>query len=391
MPKSSSGITQSRKNKPLKRVSPHWRSTYPISLSQLQKKRDEFWDTAPAFEGRIEIWNALKVVADFFEKQDYDMAQAILDGACITLPTGTLCDCYDELGARYQLPLYVLSQPSNLISDHSTSDTQSMHSQQHQNNNNASPLLRNSNIIVHNTTHNNNGSSISSSANSSIIPSNQQCDYIRPGSNHTSNNNDICGCLSLFTSLCHRNSTTTNHNLRNRNRRTSTRWFQWNFNPCRRRVYNQSMCGGFITSTTTTDVNSSTLLSPTAAASSSSPSSNCLNLRLSTGEQFTLEIDNENMTILEIKRLFAALCGWHELRQRWFVYGRCLPNKLLLKECYIPKGFIIQVIVHSPFDPECLWKRGNNNSNDNNNNNNTGDNNKPTTSNTSTDEVISTS
>ncbi|CAH8858624.1 unnamed protein product [Trichobilharzia szidati] len=375
MPKSSSGITQSRKNKPLKRISPHWRSTYPISLSQLQKKRDEFWDTAPAFEGRIEIWNALKVVADFFEKQDYDMAQAILDGACITLPTGTLCDCYDELGARYQLPLYVLSQPSNLISDHSTSDTQSMHSQYQNNNNNASPILRNSNIVVHSNTTHNNGSSISSSANSSIIPSNQHCDDYtrRRNSNHTSNNDDICGCLSLFTSLCHRN----------RNRRTSsTRWFQWNFNPCRRRVYNhQSIIGGGI-------INSSTLLpSSTASASAaSSSSSNCLNLRLSTGEQFTLEIDNENMTILEIKRLFATLCGWHELRQRWFVYGRCLPNKLQLKECYIPKGFIIQVIVHSPFDPECLWKRGNSNSNDNN----TGDN-KPTTSNTSTDEMIPTS
>lgn len=35
---------------------------------------------------------------------------------------GTLLDCYDELGNRYQLPVYVLSAPSNLIEDNSESD-----------------------------------------------------------------------------------------------------------------------------------------------------------------------------------------------------------------------------------------------------------------------------
>lgn len=31
-------------------------------------------------------------------------------------------DCYDELGNRYQLPVYVLSAPTNLIEDASESD-----------------------------------------------------------------------------------------------------------------------------------------------------------------------------------------------------------------------------------------------------------------------------
>ena len=30
---------------------------------------------------------------------------------------GTLLDCYDELGNRYQLPVYVLSSPTNLIEE----------------------------------------------------------------------------------------------------------------------------------------------------------------------------------------------------------------------------------------------------------------------------------
>ena len=32
-------------------------------------------------------------------------------------------DCYDELGNRYQLPIYVLSAPTNLIEDPSETDT----------------------------------------------------------------------------------------------------------------------------------------------------------------------------------------------------------------------------------------------------------------------------
>jgi hypothetical protein len=33
-----------------------WKSDIPLTNGQLQSKRDEFWDTAPAFEGKQEIW-----------------------------------------------------------------------------------------------------------------------------------------------------------------------------------------------------------------------------------------------------------------------------------------------------------------------------------------------
>ncbi len=39
----------------------------------------------------------------------------VINCANISLPHGTLLDCYDELGTRYQLPVYVLSSPTNLI------------------------------------------------------------------------------------------------------------------------------------------------------------------------------------------------------------------------------------------------------------------------------------
>lgn len=57
--------------------------------SQLRSKRDEFWDTAPAFEGRKEIWDALKAAAYAAETNDFTLAQAIIDGANISLPNGT--------------------------------------------------------------------------------------------------------------------------------------------------------------------------------------------------------------------------------------------------------------------------------------------------------------
>ena len=64
---------------------------------------------------RREIWDALKAAADGVEAGDFDLAQAIVDGASITLPHGLLTDCYDELGTRYQLPVYCFSLPVNVI------------------------------------------------------------------------------------------------------------------------------------------------------------------------------------------------------------------------------------------------------------------------------------
>ncbi|KAG5855300.1 hypothetical protein ANANG_G00047660 [Anguilla anguilla] len=92
------------RNEPLKKDKLKWKSDYPMTEGQLRSKRDEFWDTAPAFEGRKEIWDALKAAAVAIECNDHELAQAIVDGASITLPHGSLTECYDELGNRYQLP-----------------------------------------------------------------------------------------------------------------------------------------------------------------------------------------------------------------------------------------------------------------------------------------------
>ncbi|KAG7275598.1 hypothetical protein CRUP_030632 [Coryphaenoides rupestris] len=121
MRKNHDTYTQGR-NEPLKKERPKWKSDYPMTEGQLRSKRDEFWDTAPAFDGRKEIWDALKAAAVALECSDHDLAQAIVDGASITLPHGTLTECYDELGNRYQLPVYCLAPPVNLISERSDDD-----------------------------------------------------------------------------------------------------------------------------------------------------------------------------------------------------------------------------------------------------------------------------
>ena len=58
-----------------------------MTLGQLLSKRDEFWDTAPAFNGRAEIWQALRAAA---ECGDTDTAQAIMSAVDVTYD-GPLC------------------------------------------------------------------------------------------------------------------------------------------------------------------------------------------------------------------------------------------------------------------------------------------------------------
>uniref|UniRef100_A0A0A9XXE8 Ubiquitin domain-containing protein 1 n=1 Tax=Lygus hesperus TaxID=30085 RepID=A0A0A9XXE8_LYGHE len=117
----TSGST--RKNHPLCHEKIRWRSDVPLTEGQLRSKRDEFWETAPAFEGRKEIWDALRAAAVAAESLDFQLAQAILDGANISVPNGFLTECYDELGTRYQVPVYCLSYPINIVKEDSGRDS----------------------------------------------------------------------------------------------------------------------------------------------------------------------------------------------------------------------------------------------------------------------------
>lgn len=90
------------KNRPLRSERLRWKSDLPLTEGQLKSKRDEFWDTAPAFDGKAEVWAALKaaIEATLGPEEDFQLAQAILDGAGVSLPHGSLVECHDELGTR---------------------------------------------------------------------------------------------------------------------------------------------------------------------------------------------------------------------------------------------------------------------------------------------------
>ena len=59
-----------------------------VTRDSLEERRREFWETAPAFGGREEVWSALRSACEFAEKGEYAMCQAIVDGVGIILPSG---------------------------------------------------------------------------------------------------------------------------------------------------------------------------------------------------------------------------------------------------------------------------------------------------------------
>ena len=84
----------------------------------LHRQRTEFWETAPQYDGLVETWNSLRVAVELSHQNDLGNAQAVLDSAGITIPSGDLGQgCYDELGHRFVIPEFVLSDPSNITDD----------------------------------------------------------------------------------------------------------------------------------------------------------------------------------------------------------------------------------------------------------------------------------
>lgn len=98
-----------RPQKKLKKPKP-WKHTEPITQAQLKQMRDEFWETAPHYGGNREIWDALHAASE----AEMSFAQAIVDSAGIIVISEDMSTCYDERGAKYDLPKYVLSEPMNI-------------------------------------------------------------------------------------------------------------------------------------------------------------------------------------------------------------------------------------------------------------------------------------
>jgi len=82
-----------------------------ISKSNLEvilKKRIEFWETR--VEGKAETWNALKMACD---DEDFETALEVMKALQIKLIQKTLQMSYDVHGYRYDIPIFVINNPTS--------------------------------------------------------------------------------------------------------------------------------------------------------------------------------------------------------------------------------------------------------------------------------------
>jgi hypothetical protein len=92
---------------------PTWRADPPMTAAALQRKRDEFWETQPYYGGSKEIWDALRAAC----AADASLAKVLLDAAEVKVTRPDMSVCYDARGFRYELPQYVVADPSNLLAE----------------------------------------------------------------------------------------------------------------------------------------------------------------------------------------------------------------------------------------------------------------------------------
>ncbi|KAL8929906.1 MAG: hypothetical protein Q9208_001050 [Pyrenodesmia sp. 3 TL-2023] len=80
----------------------------------LEKERREFFETRVT--GRSEVWGSLKLAVELLREGDVEDAQGVLDASGVTVPTGDMVDgCYDEQGALYQMPAWVVAEPEKVV------------------------------------------------------------------------------------------------------------------------------------------------------------------------------------------------------------------------------------------------------------------------------------
>lgn len=86
-----------------------------MTRSHLLKMREDFWSTR--VEGRPEMWQALKLAV---EAEDSGTRLLVLEGAGLSpfrQDKPNMFYSYDQRGFKYELPMYVLYEPRNLMSE----------------------------------------------------------------------------------------------------------------------------------------------------------------------------------------------------------------------------------------------------------------------------------
>lgn len=97
------------------------------TADEIRRARAAFWDTRLTYGGQKETWDVLKFVCDELQRMKAAQGrldevtilatcQTSLDAAGINLPDGYLChDVFDESGFRYEIPMYIVCDPDNVV------------------------------------------------------------------------------------------------------------------------------------------------------------------------------------------------------------------------------------------------------------------------------------
>ncbi|KAI9296971.1 hypothetical protein K502DRAFT_340518 [Neoconidiobolus thromboides FSU 785] len=92
-----------------------WTSEKLMTLEDVQKERQIFWETEPSYYGKKEVWDAIKKIC---ESKDLMEAQKMAISVPLKFHTGHIKDgCYDNSGIFYQIPSYCFALPENLVSN----------------------------------------------------------------------------------------------------------------------------------------------------------------------------------------------------------------------------------------------------------------------------------
>ncbi|OMJ89321.1 hypothetical protein SteCoe_8524 [Stentor coeruleus] len=84
---------------------PAWETL--ATREDVKKKIEEFWDTR--VEGNIEVWNILKAACS---EPLPTIAEQIIKSSGLSMLSGTLMLTFDDVGYRYDLPVYVINEAS---------------------------------------------------------------------------------------------------------------------------------------------------------------------------------------------------------------------------------------------------------------------------------------
>jgi hypothetical protein len=88
-----------------------------LTRKALLKERTAFFDTRVT--GRAEVWQAVRLVCESIEAGELDQAQALIDAAGCTCPSGDVWGkrggIYDELGEKYIVPAWIIGIPAGTV------------------------------------------------------------------------------------------------------------------------------------------------------------------------------------------------------------------------------------------------------------------------------------